>query len=163
MSWYRSRIHRSGGERNVVIAVFAVAVLGAVLAIDVVASLANDQPVLQDIKFFTFWALLAGAVGGTCGLLTSYRKYFGYEGLSGWCWAFFGGLMVSGIGAVVGGTLILPYYGTMFAPMKLIVVMFERPVFAFIWVAMVVCVHKLVAEWRTERDSIFKPDPEPMF
>ncbi len=163
MSWFQPRIRRSGGERNVLFAVIAVAVFGAVLAIDVVVSLAADHPVLHDMSFFTVWALAAGAVGGACGLLSSYRRYFGYDGPLGWLWAFVGGLMVSGIGAVIGGTMVLPYYGTMFAPFKLIIVMFERPAFAVIWVAMVICVHKLVQQWRQERDSIFKVDAEPTF
>ncbi|MEL6571943.1 MAG: hypothetical protein AAFQ64_09805 [Pseudomonadota bacterium] len=163
MSWFQTRIRRSGGERNVLFAVLAVAIFSAILAIDVVESLAADQPVIQNMTFFTFWALLAGAVGGTCGLLTSYHKYFGYAGARGWLWAFLGGVMVSGIGAVVGGTMILPYYGTMFAPLKLIIVMFEQPVLAVLWVGMVICVHKLIARWREERDSIFKTDAEPLY
>ncbi len=163
MSLLNPRIRRSGGERNVLFAVLSVAAFGGILAIDVVESLAADHVVLQSMNFFTFWALAAGAVGGACGLLSSYRKYFGYKGLSGWLWALLGGLMVSGIGAVIGGTMILPYYGTMFAPLKLIIVMFETPAFAAIWVAMVVCVHKLVQQWREERDSIFQVDAEPSF
>ena len=63
---------------------------------------------------------------------------------------------------MIGGTLILPYYGTMFAPMKLIIVMFEVPAFAVLWVAMVACVHMLMIEWRQERDSIFTAMPQPL-
>lgn len=153
----------TGGERNFVCAVVAIGLFAGVLAIDVVTGLAADHAQIREMNFFTFWTIFVGIVGGVSGFLSSYRRYFGFDGVGGWLRAFFGGLIVSGIAAVVGGTLILPYYGTMFAPMKLIIVMFEVPAFAILWVAMVICINKLMQQWRQERDSIFTAAPKPTF
>ena len=152
----------TGGERNFICAVVSIGAFAGVLAIDVVGGLAADHTHLREMNFFTFWTIFVGIVGGVAGFLSSYARYFGFAGPGGWFRAFFGGIIVSGIAAVIGGTLILPYYGTMFAPMKLIIVMFEVPAFAVLWVAMVACVHMLMIEWRQERESIFTAMPQPL-
>lgn len=145
----------SDGEKKIVISFLAIGAFGAILAAEVASSLTADPILLRRIDVLSLWTLIAGAVGAGIGFLLCYRTYLGGHGLFGWIRAFCGGVMISGIGAVIGGTLILPYYGTMFAPFNLIITLIEIPALAAIWAAMFVCLHKLVQTWQTERDSIF--------
>lgn len=113
---------------------------------------ANDAPASD---LFTLWTMVSGFVGAVCGFLSSYGRWLGFPAKAGWVRAGVGGITISGIAAVVAGTMILPYYGTMFAPFQLIIAMIETPALAFVWCGILVTAHKLVETWRAERDSIF--------
>lgn len=147
----------SGGERNLVYAILSIGAVGALFAWAVTLRLAAYQPE-HLIDPFAIWTFVAGAVGAACGFLSSYERWLGHAGVGGAIRAAIGGILILMIGSVVAGTLILPYYGTMFAPFQIFIAMIETPALAFTWVGIIVCVHKLMEQWRIERDSIFTVD-----
>lgn len=152
---FRSRPELTEGERHFYWAFFSIGILGAILAFIITFRLAAHEDGTSNNDLFALWTLIAGFVGGTCGFMSSYNRWLGFPDRFGWIRAAVGGVMISGIAAVVSGTLILPYYGTMFAPLQLIIAMIESPVLALIWCGCLVTAHKLVETWRAERDSIF--------
>lgn len=155
------RLRMSGGERNFLFAICGVGVLSAIFASMIVLRLSAHAPADFISDPFAAWTFLAGAAGGVGAFLSIYHRWLGFAGTSGWVRAAVGGLMISFIGAVAGGTLILPYYGTMFGPFQLIIAMIEMPLLGAIWIMMMICAHKLLVGWRAERDSIFNED-EPL-
>ena len=128
---------------------------GAILAQIAVLRLSEAVPSSQFELAFTFWAGLAGCIGGAIGIWYASDKWFGFSGLAGWVTASFGALAVTGVAAVIAGSLILPFYGTMFAPLQVIMMMIESPMLAVVWFGMMICAQGLLRQWRSERDSIF--------
>lgn len=158
---FRSRPRLSGGEKNYLLALSSIGVVGAILAIVVTLRLSAHGAIRIEVDAFTVWTAIAGCIGAMCGFTSVYSRWFGFPEGAGWIRALIGGLLLSGIGSVVAGTLILPYYGTMFAPFQLIIAMIEFPVLGLVWVAIIVCAHKLLEDWRAERESIFQTE-EPL-
>ena len=154
----------SAGERQFYIAALIVALMGALLA-HVSLSDISAQGHVQDLHLrdpMTLWTLAAGAIGAVAGFGSTYARWFGYAGTVGWIRALYGGVGISLVGSVVGGTLILPYYGTMFGPFQLVIVMIAHPLLALAWVAVLAAVHWLLIPWQAERDSIFRAVKEPL-
>ena len=151
------------GERNFYIAMIGLGVLGALLAHVTIMRFASEIPGLHGLDPMALWVIIAGLIGGVGGFFSCYRTYLGHEGFFGWMRALFGGVIITGLGAVISGTLILPFYGTMFAPFQIVISMIEYPVLAVVWAAVLMCAHLLMRQWRRERDSIFAVVHEPHF
>ncbi len=143
----------SRGERSFICAMLGTSVLGAMLACVAVLSLSDRTGGTS--MAITYWTLFSGCIGGAAGLWASYERWFGYAGIGGWLSALCGALVATGVGSVIGGTLILPFYGTMFAPFQLAMIFVLDPILGFIWLGMLLCSHVLLKQWRVERDSIF--------
>ncbi|MBQ1202866.1 MAG: hypothetical protein IIX61_03535, partial [Loktanella sp.] len=63
------------------------------------------------------------------------RGWFGLPGRLGWVRAFVGGFVALIVAAVIGGSLILPGYGTLYAPLMVLTAVMARPVVGLIWFA----------------------------
>ena len=61
---------------------------------------------------------------------------------------------ISFVGALIGGTLALPFYGTMFGPFTLVVTLLNAPFLAVLWIWTLFSAHLMIKERRIERDSI---------
>lgn len=146
----------SRGERSFIVAMLGTSILGAMLACVAVMRLSENTAQTDASHAITYWTILAGCIGGASGFWISYERWFGHAGAAGWLSAVIGALVVSGIGSVIAGTLILPLYGTMFGPLQLIMMMIAYPSLAAIWLGMMLCAHGLLSQWRRERDSIFQ-------
>lgn len=136
-------------------AILGTSVFAAMIACVAVLRLLQVAPDGALSMGMAYWALLAGGFGGAAGFWLSYERWFGHDGLTGWIAAVFGAVVVSAVGSVIGGTLIFPLYGTMFAPLQLVMTMIANPVLAVLWLGMMLYAHWLLAAWRRERDSIF--------
>jgi len=143
------------GERQFYIAMVFLALMGALLACTITMRLAAQGADRIALDPFTVWTLFAGAVGALTAFFGAYSRWFGHPGLGGWGRAAIGGLIISGVGSVVGGSLILPYYGTMFAPFQLVIAMIGYPALGIAWIATLAAVHRLLIQWQAERNSIF--------
>ena len=152
---YSPRARLTLGERNFLLAASVVATVGAGLACVMTARLASDPSSVTAFDPFTLWTLLAGAVGALVGFFSAHYLWFGHAGALGWIRCAIGAVWVSGVGSVTAGTLILPYYGTMFAPFQMIVAMIGAPWLAVLWCGALAAAHRLLIPWRAERDSIF--------
>lgn len=144
-----------GGERRVAMAMAVVALVGAI-----VASRAQEHltGTLQVEGGYHLWVILAGMLGAPAGLAIAVHNH-GHRGAAGLARLVWGIVSGSFIAALIGGSLALPIYGTMFGPMLLGLVFAASPWLALLWLGAFVLTHRAMADWRRERESIFHWQP----
>lgn len=142
------------GERSILAAAISVAIFGALLAFNIVMTIGGHAGMLNGFSAYELWVVFSGAIGGPAGLYLC-RNWMGRAGWRGFCTAIIGVVAVSVVGAIVGGTLALPFYGTMFGPFTLIMSLVSAPVLALLWASTLFGAHFLMGTWRSEQDSIF--------
>lgn len=141
------------GERSIALAYFGVAVLGAALGINVVLTLGGVAAWITPFSAYDYWVVFSAAVGGCVGLYLGQDR-LGHAGARGFGRAVFGMIWVSFVGALFGGTLALPFYGTMFGPFTLVVTLFKAPILALLWASSLLSAHFMIKVRRDERDSV---------
>ncbi|KPP92039.1 MAG: Uroporphyrinogen decarboxylase (URO-D) [Rhodobacteraceae bacterium HLUCCA08] len=152
----RDMTRRSEGERARALAYVIIALFGAGMAFLAVTQL-NDRAFFdRGLTWYEGYIILCGALGGMAALFLSGDR-MGQQGPGGTLRGIAGGIWVSFVGAVIGGSLALPLYGTMFGPFTLAVTLAGAPLLMMIWISNLVAVHLLLRIWQRERDSIFVP------
>lgn len=154
MQRMRVRMSLTEGEQSILLAFFGVGFFGAALALNVVTTLGGHADMFHAFSTYDYWIVLSGATGGCVGLYMG-RNWMGLPGMRGIVFALIGMIWISFLGGLVGGTLALPIYGTMFGPFTLFVSLFSAPLLALFWGCILLAAHFLIMMWRTERDSIF--------
>lgn len=142
------------GERAVVLAFISVGLFGASQSIATVGQLAGETARFATLRPFDLWTVLSG-VGGACGGLYIVRGWFGLPGFTGIKSAILGAVLVSFLGGLIGGTMILPIYGTMFGPLALFMTLYSSPTLLLLWLTGLGSAHLLIGTFRAERDSIY--------
>ncbi len=163
MRLYR-RLSLTQGEQSILLAFFGVGFFGAAIAMNVVMTLGGVPALITPFSIYDYWVICCGALGACAGLYLG-RDWMGHTGLRGVAFAMIGMIWISFLGGVVGGSLALPLYGTMFGPFTLFVSLFSAPLLGIFWGCILVAAHLLVKIWRAERDSIFDaalPDGAPL-
>jgi hypothetical protein len=117
----------------------------------------SGKALIRGLTWYETWITLAAGLGGMMALFLAGDRV-GQHGPWMMTRALAGIIWISLVGAIIGGTLALPLYGTMFAPFTLIVTLTTSPVIALIWAAHMLAVHVLMAVYRRERDSVFTPE-----
>lgn len=138
------------GERSILLAAISASVFGAVLAFNFVMTLGGQMAMLNMLSAYELWVTMSGAIGALAGLYLS-RNWMGHAGWRGLVRACAGIISTSMTRAVVGGTLALPFYGTMFGPFTLVMTLIGAPILAILWISTLACAHFLLATWRSER------------
>lgn len=141
------------GERSIALAYFCVAVFGAALGINVVLTLGGVAAWMTPFSAYDYWVIASAAIGGCIGLHLGQDR-MGHDGPYGFGRAVLGMIWISFVGALIGGTLALPFYGTMFGPFTLVVTLFKAPILAVLWISALLSAHFMIKVRRTERDSI---------
>ena len=145
----------SGGERGIYLAYVFVGIFGAISSFVVVNDLGGEHGILRALGLYDIWAIISGAIGAPSGLYVG-RKWLGKKGLKGFFSACCAIPVVSFIGSLIGGTIALPIYGTMFGPLALAGTFYENPIMLIMWSWTIFFAHLLFAEYRKERDTIFR-------
>ena len=127
-----SRLSLTQGEQSLFMAFFGVAFFGGAMAMNVVLTLGGVAAMLTPFSTYDYWVILSGAMGA-CGGLYVGRDWLGHGGLRGAAFAMIGIVWVSFLGGLIGGSLALPLYGTMFGPFTLFVSLFSAPMLALFW------------------------------
>jgi len=142
------------GERARALAFFLIGLGSA--ALGYLAVLHLDQAAMfQGLSGYQAWIVVASGFGGLAALFLS-RDRLGQSGRSGIIRGIAGAVWVTFVGALIGGTLSLPLYGTMFGPFVVCVTLAGAPILATLWVFNLFAVHVLFGIYQTERDSIFE-------
>ncbi len=152
------RLRLTPGEQSILLAFFGVGLFGAVMAVNVMMTLGGVAASMTPFSAYDYWIILSGAVGACIGLFGG-RDWLGHSGARGAMKAAIGMLWISFMGGLVGGSLALPLYGTMFGPFTLFVSLFSAPFLALFWGCILIAAHLLLKIWRNERDSIFNAAP----
>lgn len=145
----------SEGERARMLAFVLVGACSAGLGF--LAVLHLDRSAFFDgFSWYETWIIVAAGIGGMMALFLSGDR-MGQSGSKGALRAVAGAIWVTFIGALVGGTLGLPFYGTMFGPFIVSVTLAGAPLLAMLWAFNLVGVHFLLGIYQRERDTIFTP------
>lgn len=109
---------------------------------------------------YLFWVVASGGVAGAAALrmVRDRLGHSGPRGILGSAAAAFAATFLIGL---VGGSLALPIYGTMFGPFSLVVTLLATPGLALSWAACFILAHMRIRRWHRERDSIFAYRPLP--
>ena len=138
---------RSFGELRRRRALLVIAVFGGLIAYAVVAHV--GAPAMSRMGTYQYWTILSGMLGAGI----AYRTGEGHLGLPGWkggIRAVAAGVWITLAGAAIGGTLALPFYGTMFGPLLVIVTMIEVPALFALWCIALLGAHKIMYDLRYE-------------
>ena len=100
------------------------------------------------------WFVTAGVVGAFVARILAHR-WFGLPGPVGWLQAGVGCIMVTTLAGIIGGTIALPIYGTMFGPMMVTVTLAADPLLTMSWFAALMSSHLSARVIRDERDCTF--------
>lgn len=149
------RQRQSLGERRMFLGCLITAVFGALMALIVVLRLDPQAMFQRPLGYYEWWIVFSGAIGGAVGVLLA-RDRLGRDGVAD---PLVGIAILTFSSAIIGGTLALPLYGTMFGPFTLAVIFAASPLVAGLWLANAVAVHFMVRSWHAERDSIFGASP----
>jgi hypothetical protein len=162
-STFNHPLSPTSGEKRLLAAALAVGLAGGVISFAIVTQMGDNKALLRSLTGADLWFVAAGVLGSLCALYIG-RDWFGHRGLRGTLKAVAGILSISFMGTIIGGTLALPFYGTMFGPMMFGVTLAAYPVLALIWLNALVAAHLLFMIWRREiwcreRDSSFERLP----
>lgn len=116
----------------------------------------DDSALFARMSWYQVWSVLASGFGGMIALFLSGDR-LGQEGMTGLLRAIAGSIWLTFIGALIGGTLALPLYGTMFGPFIVCVTLMGAPLLAVFWLFNLAGIHMLLGIYQRERDSIFVP------
>lgn len=116
------------------------------------------QPMMEVVSMSRGWLATSGGLGAIIGLRAMVTQ-FGRPGLWGTLSSGFAGLIAALVLGVVGGTLVLPAYGTMFGPWLVLAGFLKAPIIMVPWAFVVFGVHKAQQSYTRERETInnFKP------
>ena len=147
----------SFAERQTIFSVFGLMVLGAIVGhwalADLQPVIATDHPALG-----TLWQVAASMCGALSAAKAT-RGFFGGTGARGIFWTLVGAVVLTLAYGVIAGTLILPIYGTMFAPWFVLLTLGGMPILGVLWCAGLVGYHVARARYEAERDTIFDAVP----
>ena len=138
------------GEQSVLLAFIGVGLLGAGMSFTIVNEMGGEGQILRPLSWYDSWMILSGLIGACVGLFLG-RSCLGHGGWRGAFCMLRGGIVVTFAAAIVGGSLALPLYGTMFGPLLLGMTLWGHPILGAIWVAMLLGAHALFRSFRRER------------
>ncbi len=116
----------------------------------------DRSALFDEFSVYQLWIVAASGLGGMIALFLSGDR-LGQSGSRGALRGVAGAIWVTFIGALIGGTLSLPLYGTMFGPFIVVVTLAGAPLLAMLWAFNLFGVHVLLGQYQRERDSIFAP------
>ena len=143
-------IHLTRGEKALVLAYAAIAAMSAGVTLLVMSGVTGEHAIPPEPTWYDNWAVLSGAIGGGVSLYLA-RNWMGLGGALGHARAAIGMVVVAFLAAMVAGTLILPFYGTVVGPFLMITEMVARPWVAIAWAAVAAGAHYLMTIWSDER------------
>ena len=151
MSMFPGAPGPSDGERGLVLAVAAIAVIGA-LTSHLVLDHLDVIPATWGIRL---WTIAAGGVSLPLAVWML-RHQIGLEGWEGAIRTSLALCAAVPLAGLIGGTLMLPMHGTMFGPLGLVMTLMAQPMLSALWVVAFAGTHLTAMVWRDERDSIFR-------
>ena len=143
------------GEKALFASYACAGVAGAWTSYIVTLRLLDRDAVLSSpMGIFELWTFIAGAVGAILAIYLN-RRWFGHHGLSGIRFTLVAILNTTFVAAVIGGTLALPIYGTMFGPLAITGTFWASPPILYLWLASLLGANFAYGLYRKERDSVF--------
>lgn len=146
------------GEKARIYAFATVMAMSAGFTVLIMAGVEGSAGLVSNPSLYTYWVIGAGAVGGGVGLYLA-RGWMGQAHAMGWARAIVGSFAVALIASVVAGTLILPLYGTAYAPVMMATAVIAAPWLGVIWFGVLLGAHYLMIT-RTQEIALSKVSAE---
>lgn len=108
-----------------------------------------------DVPVYRAWLALGGGVGTVLSVHLT-RDGFGRPGMWGGVQAILSACIATLAAGVIGGTIALPIFGTMFGPWLLVVSFVQAPLLFVPWAGGLLMIHWAYAKFRAERETIFR-------
>lgn len=143
------------GERARVLAFSLVGLSSGCLGYLAVLHL-DRAALFEQLSWYQTWIVVASGLGGLLALFLAGDR-MGQSGVKGALRGVAGAIWVTFIGALIGGTLSLPLYGTMFGPFIVFVTLLGAPILMGLWCFNMLSIHLLMGVYQRERDTIFTP------
>jgi len=124
---------------------------GGLIAFMLVIRLDPEAFFLRGLSLYELWVVMSCCLGTTAALHVM-RHRIGRRGAIGAILSLAGVSLLAGL---IGGSLAMPLYGTMFGPFLLVVTLAGQPLLALLWCINLGAVRVLLCRWQGERDSIF--------
>ncbi|WP_322889602.1 MULTISPECIES: hypothetical protein [unclassified Yoonia] len=105
------------------------------------------------IGVYDAWMILAGALAGLAAMVIA-RGWLGMPGVLGAIRACFGALVMAILAALIGGSLIMPVYGTYYAPFVVLSAFIANPLWAVLWCGGVGVAHAVLSQAERRRLAI---------
>jgi hypothetical protein len=138
------------GEKAFVLAYGAVIAMTAGITLLIMSGVEGANAIPTDPSFYTFWIIFAGALSGGASLYAAHG-WMGQPGGFGLARAMVGSLAVAFVAALIAGTMILPIYGTFYAPVMLITEFIDKPWLALAWFVVLMGAHYMMTIILEER------------
>ncbi|WP_147124481.1 hypothetical protein [Shimia ponticola] len=148
--FFRSFSH---AERLSLVALALIILVGAVVGLWAFDDL---QPIVDTSQ--PVWGILWKIAAAMCSAGIAARsatRFFGGRGPVGTARAVFGAVVGTLAFGVLGGTLILPIFGTMFAPWFVVLTLFKQPILGVLWALAWTAFAIARIRYEDERDTIF--------
>jgi hypothetical protein len=140
----------SRGEKAYTLAFAAVIAVSAGLSFFIMSGVEGAPALPAEPTTYTAWIIGAGALSGFFALFAA-RGYMGGFGVLGLLRAIVGSTAAGIIAAAIAGTLIMPVYGTFFAPVIVATEFLAKPWLAIAWYAVMIAAHYLMQILADER------------
>ncbi|MFN3663989.1 hypothetical protein [Yoonia sp.] len=101
---------------------------------------------------YDYWMLLATLLAGPLSLRLA-RGWIGYPGVLGNMRALIGCCVGLFLASVIGGTMIMPLYGTIQAPLMVLTGILVQPLIGVIWFVGVMLVHRVIVQADAARQA----------
>ncbi|WP_168769034.1 hypothetical protein [Yoonia maricola] len=144
------KLYLTKGEKAYLLGYVVVVLTAPIVAILVMAGLAAPYTLVIEPTNYLYWVAISGAISAGVGLYLA-RGWMGNAGPLGAARAIVGSAAVTLIAAVIGGTLTVPFDGTLQAPLIVTSAFIAKPWLAAIWFAATFGAHYLMSFLEEER------------
>ena len=138
---YFGMLHLTRGDKALAMAYGAMSAMSAGMTMLIMSDVTTAIPVT--IVGYETWVAIVGAFSGALALYAT-RNWMSLAGRLGTLRAMVGGCISAFLAAVIAGTLIVPFYGTLFAPVLLLTAFTVKPYLVLAWFGIVMMAHLLL-------------------
>jgi len=118
-----------------------ISIIGALSAVALIVF--GDTSALNEVWVNRYGLVVVAGVGAWCSGLAC-GGLFGHPGFIGWVLLALGAVVSTLLGAAIAGTVIIPAFGTLMAPVILVEEGFANPMMLICWAIMMVGIHIVI-------------------
>ena len=147
---FTEKFYPTRGEKAYLLGYVVTVLLSGIVALIVMAGLEAPYALTTQPTNFVYWVFFAGAMSGGVALYLASGWMAGL-GMMGFARAIVGAIAVAVIGAVITGTLTVPFDGTIYGPVMMLSAFIAKPWLAALWFAGMLGAHYLMSILTEER------------
>lgn len=143
-------IPRSTADWKFAVVLIASGLIGLAMGVKGIDKLRRGGVDVAPLTGFEYWIIIVSFCTGAAVFLFNVDR-MGRPGWKGCATCIYGVCRMVFFGALIGGTIMLPVHGTIYAPVIIMSVALETPMDLLIWFVEICVCHKLIMDWRNEK------------